>query len=166
MAPGAYDAARYAVSVTVESDISLHRAWLALTERPATTHPPAALVVDDDAAIRETLHQLLEDEGYHVEQAADGIAALDALRATQRPMVVLLDVMMPRLDGLGVLQAVTEDTSLAQKHRFIVMTASASALTEALTRIMRCLHAPALIKPFSIDQLLDLMAEANSKLAH
>ena len=123
-------------------------------------------MVDDDAAIRETLHQLLEDEGYHVEQAPDGVAALDALRATQRPMVVLLDVMMPRLDGYGVLREVTRDESLAGKHRFVVMTASANTLTEALTQLMRQLDAPALIKPFSIDLLLDTLAKAASQLAH
>lgn len=132
--------------------------------RPATTHPPTALVVDDDAAIRETLHQLLEDEGYLVEQAPDGVAALDALRASKRRMVVLLDVMMPRLDGLGVLQAVTSDEALANRHRFVVMTASSSALTDSLVQLMRQVKAPALIKPFSIEQLLDLLAEAASQL--
>lgn len=133
--------------------------------RPATIHPPTALVVDDDAAIRETLHQLLEDEGYQVEQASDGVAALDALRATPRRMVVLLDVMMPRLDGFGVLQAVTSDAELANRHRFVVMTASASAITDGLTRLMRQVNAPALIKPFSIEQLLATLAEAVSQLA-
>lgn len=133
--------------------------------RPATTHPPTALVVDDDAAIRETLHQLLEDEGYLVEQAPDGVAALDALRTSKRRMVVLLDVMMPRLDGLGVLQAVTSDEALANRHRFVVMTASSSAITDSLTQLMRQVKAPALIKPFSIEELLNLLAEASSQLA-
>lgn len=166
MAPDGDDTARYTVPEIVDSGIPRHRDLLALTVRPATTHSPAALVVDDDAAIRETLHQLLEDEGYQVEQAADGIAALDVLRATQRPMIVLLDVMMPRLDGYGVLREVTRDESLASKHRFVVMTASANTLTEALTQLMRQLGAPALIKPFGIDQLLATMAEAASQLAH
>lgn len=121
-------------------------------------------MVDDDAAIRETLHQLLEDEGYQVEQASDGVAALDALRTSQRRMIVLLDVMMPRLDGLGVLQAVTSDEALANRHRFVVMTASSSAITDALTQLMRQVKAPALIKPFSIEELLDLLAEASSQL--
>lgn len=121
-------------------------------------------MVDDDAAIRETLHQLLEDEGYLVEQAPDGVAALDALRTSKRRMVVLLDVMMPRLDGLGVLQAVTSDEALANRHRFVVMTASSSALTDSLVQLMRQVKAPALIKPFSIEQLLDLLAEAASQL--
>ncbi len=132
--------------------------------RPATTHPPTALVVDDDAAIRETLHQLLEDEGYLVEQAPDGVAALAALRTSKRRMVVLLDVMMPQLDGLGVLQAVTSDEALVNRHRFVVMTASSSALTDGLVQLMRQVKAPALIKPFSIEQLLDLLAEAASQL--
>lgn len=146
--------------------ILLHRDLLALTVRPATIDSPAALVVDDDAAIRETLHQLLEDEGYHVEQAQDGIEALDALRATHRRMIVLLDVMMPRLDGLGVLQAVTSDDGLTRQHRYIVMTASTAAITAGLTQLMRQLGAPALIKPFGIDQLLSIMSEAASQLTN
>lgn len=137
---------------------------LALTVRLATVYSPAVLVVDDDAAIRETLHQLLEDEGYYVEQAPDGIAALDTLRSTARRMVVLLDVMMPRLDGFGVLQAVTGDEGLTHQHRFVIMTASTAAITEGLTQLMRRLGAPALIKPFSIDQLLKVMEDAASQL--
>ncbi len=121
-------------------------------------------MVDDDAAIRETLHQLLEDEGYHVEQAPDGVAALDTLRTTHRRMVVLLDVMMPRLDGLGVLLAVTNDEGLTRQHRYVVMTASTASITEGLTQLMRRLGAPALIKPFSIEQLLTTMAEAAGQL--
>src|SRR5262245_58413653 len=54
------------------------------------------LLVDDDQAIRETLRFALEDAGYQVLEAADGIAALQALRATPTGMVVLLDLMMPK----------------------------------------------------------------------
>ncbi len=147
------------------ADIPCPRDTLALTERPPTTDFPAALVVDDDAAIRETLYQLLEDEGYHVEQAPDGLIALDMLRATAHHMVVLLDVMMPRLDGFGVLREVTNDARLSRQHRFVVMTASAGTLTDPLMRLMEQIGAPALIKPFSIEQLLITIGEATSQLA-
>lgn len=127
---------------------------------------PAALVVDDDAAIRETLHQLLEDEGYFVAQASDGVIALETLRSTPDRMVVLLDVMMPRLDGRGVLEAVTDDGRLMRQHRFVVMTAAANTLSGPLMRLMRQVDAPALIKPFSIDRLLALVSEAASQLVN
>lgn len=130
-----------------------------LKGRSGTTYPATALVVDDDAAIRETLYQLLEDEGYQVEQAPDGIVALDTLRASDAPMVVLLDVMMPRLDGLGVLEAVMRDERLAQRRRFLVMTASSGSITAKLDELMRACNIPTLIKPFAIDDLLSKMSE-------
>lgn len=57
------------------------------------------LVVDDEPAVRESIGRGLRFEGYQVEVACDGFGALDAMRA-RRPDLVVLDVMMPRLDGL------------------------------------------------------------------
>ena len=59
------------------------------------------LVVDDDRAIRESLARALELDGYDVELASDGAAALAAIRE-RRPDVAVLDVMMPNIDGLTV----------------------------------------------------------------
>jgi two-component system response regulator MprA len=59
------------------------------------------LVVDDDRAVRDSLRRSLAFNGYQVELANDGVAALDAV-STQRPDAMVLDVMMPRLDGLEV----------------------------------------------------------------
>lgn len=64
-------------------------------------HPGKILVVDDEAANRLLLHELLEPHGYAVAEAANGEDALDLARTTQ-PDVILLDVMMPRLDGFEV----------------------------------------------------------------
>lgn len=57
------------------------------------------LVVDDDQAIRDTLCELLEDEGHRALGAANGEEALQMLRRDQRPCLILLDVMMPIMDG-------------------------------------------------------------------
>ena len=59
------------------------------------------LVVDDDRAVRESLRRSLQFNGYQVELASDGQQALDAVRSA-RPDAIVLDVMMPRLDGLEV----------------------------------------------------------------
>ena len=59
------------------------------------------LVVDDDRAVRESLRRSLAFNGYTVDLAEDGVEALDAI-ANERPDAVVLDVMMPRLDGLEV----------------------------------------------------------------
>jgi two-component system response regulator MprA len=57
------------------------------------------LVVDDDAAVRQSLERSLRFEGYEVATAADGLAALELI-ARERPDIAVLDVMMPRMDGL------------------------------------------------------------------
>jgi len=59
------------------------------------------LVVDDDRAVRESLRRSLAFNGYSVELAQDGLEALERI-ASDRPDALVLDVMMPRLDGLEV----------------------------------------------------------------
>ena len=68
---------------------------------------PVVLLVDDDAAIRRTVGEGLELEGFHVVPASGGRAALEAVQSV-RPGVVLLDLTMPDLDGLEVLRRLRE----------------------------------------------------------
>ncbi len=65
---------------------------------------PEVLVVDDDAAARELLRSALERDGWRVSEAADGKAALERI-AGERPALVLLDLMMPEMDGFEFLEA-------------------------------------------------------------
>ena len=72
------------------------------------------LVVDDDRDIRDVLTDALEAEGYRVVTAADGCEALDFLHAAnERPCVILLDLMMPRMDGMQLRTELLGDPSLA-----------------------------------------------------
>jgi len=57
------------------------------------------LIVDDDFDLRDTLSDVLQDAGFAVASAGDGIEALDYLRTGERPAVILLDWMMPRCNG-------------------------------------------------------------------
>src|SRR5438045_1266834 len=72
----------------------------------------AILVVDDDQLILESLSDLLELEGYKVAVATDGQAALDQLRAGMRPCAILLDLMMPGMDGWGFRRQQQRDDDL------------------------------------------------------
>jgi CheY-like chemotaxis protein len=60
---------------------------------------PCVLVVDDDLSTREVVSLLLNDEGFQVAMAGDGAAALEQLRHGERPGLILLDLMMPIMDG-------------------------------------------------------------------
>lgn len=126
---------------------------------------PAVLVVDDDAAIRETLRELLEDAGYHVREAADGVAALRALRASEERLVALVDLKMPRMDGHALLDVVAADPDLARRHAYILVTANADTQSLAFARLLTRLSVPVVAKPFEIDDILAVVAAAAGKVA-
>ena len=68
------------------------------------------LVVDDDMDIRDALQDALELEGYAVQLAADGLEALERLRSSEpRPQLILLDLMMPRMDGVAFREALRHE---------------------------------------------------------
>lgn len=123
------------------------------------------LVVDDDEAIRETLQTLLEDAGYRVEEATEGMEALRRLRAGSERMVVLLDLMMPGLDGAGVLGTVAGDRRLMQQYAFILITANHNTLTLALANLLRNLDVPFVSKPFDVDHLVQVVDAAARRLS-
>jgi CheY-like chemotaxis protein len=66
------------------------------------------LVVDDDPDIRRMLRRMLESDGYHLVEAADGLEALGRVRS-EPPDLIFLDLLMPGLDGWGVLRALRQD---------------------------------------------------------
>ncbi len=69
--------------------------------------PPTVLVVDDEESVRDLVRRYLERDGFAVEAAEDGTAALEAARRL-RPDLIVLDVMLPGLDGIEVLRSVRE----------------------------------------------------------
>jgi CheY-like chemotaxis protein len=122
------------------------------------------LIVDDDRAIRMTLKDLLKEEGYPVAEAVDGLAALSILRDDPHPLVVLLDVMMPRMGGIELLRAVEADPTLGRKRAFLLVTANTHILTPELRELLARLQVPIVPKPFETDHLLDLIEEAATRL--
>ena len=110
--------------------------------------PDRILVVDDDRAIRESLARVLELEGYVVSIAVDGAIALEMI-ASETPDAVLLDVMMPNIDGLMVCRVLR-----AERNRVPIL--MLTARTETSERVAG-LDAGAddyLPKPFDLGELL------------
>ncbi|MGW4425265.1 response regulator transcription factor [Streptosporangium sp. NPDC004631] len=106
------------------------------------------LVVDDEPALREALQSSLEFEGYRVGLASDGLAALETLRREPYDLV-LLDVMMPRLDGLTACRRLRA----AGNHVPVLMLTARDAVGDRVSG----LDAGAddyLVKPFELDELL------------
>jgi CheY-like chemotaxis protein len=71
------------------------------------------LVVEDDADYRQILCEMLEEAGYRVESAMHGEAALACLSAGTKPALILLDLMMPVMDGWSFMAALKQDLALA-----------------------------------------------------
>ncbi|GHH01458.1 ATP-binding protein [Comamonas sp. JC664] len=113
-------------------------------------HPVATvLLVDDNADMRAYVQRMLSGR-YTVETAADGLAALEAVR-TRRPDLVLSDVMMPGMDGFGLLRALRESPATAD---IPVILLSARAGEEATVEGLSAGANDYLVKPFSARELL------------
>jgi two-component system, OmpR family, response regulator MprA len=107
------------------------------------------LVVDDERAVRESLRRALELEGYDVELAADGREALDRLEADPEPDAVVLDVLMPVLDGLEVCTRLRRSGS-----RLPVLMLTARAEVENRVEGLDAGADDYLTKPFALEELL------------
>lgn len=110
--------------------------------------PRRILVVEDDPGLRETLAEVLRDDGHDVRVAEDGEAALDEVEAW-RPELIVLDLMMPRMDGFAFRQAQRERSAPSTAK---VLVLSAAQGVEAAAEE---LGADAwLVKPFGLSDVL------------
>lgn len=96
------------------------------------TARPRVLVVDDDEDIRTVIEMTLGLKGYEVRSAEDGLDALDQLHGDGKPAVILLDLRMPRMNGLEFLEALRADPALAHIP-VVVLTGDSAAAAQALS---------------------------------
>jgi CheY-like chemotaxis protein len=113
------------------------------------------LVVDDEPAIREMLEDVLSSEGCRVITAPDGVAALDRLReGSSRPCVILLDMLMPRMNGWQFARELRADNKLSEIP-FALIGANPSFAADA-----ESLGADRWLgKPLHLEQLLSTVDE-------
>ncbi len=108
------------------------------------------LIVDDESDLVSSLRKILEGKGYTVLTAADGTAAIDTVRRTL-PQLILLDLMLPKLDGYRVLKLLKSDERY-QAIPILVITARADA--HDLTLALECGATGCLVKPLKLDAVL------------
>lgn len=107
----------------------------------------------------------LEEAGYTVYEAADGQMALSVLRSSERCMVVLVDQLMPRLEGTDFVRIATQESETLTRHRYVLMTASPRLLAAESLAELAAVEVPVLAKPFNLDDVLALVARAAHCLA-
>jgi CheY-like chemotaxis protein len=121
-------------------------------------HAPTILIVDDDPAIRKMLVEVLSLEGYPTETAVNGREALDLL-ARGGARVVLLDLLMPVMDGRGVITELRLNPMERARHKVILVSAIAN-LEGA-----RDLEPDGVLpKPFTVDQLLNVLESTSASV--
>jgi len=114
-----------------------------------TTRPLRILIVEDDREIREMVTMMVKSMGYDVATAVNGKDAFTRLSA-QSADIVLLDLMMPEMDGFEFCQQVREDPTLSDLH--IIITSARDALEDKV-RGLELGAADYLTKPFSLTEL-------------
>ena len=107
------------------------------------------LVVDDEALIAMALEAALEDAGYEVATAANGRQGLERLAEAPRPEIVLLDMMMPVMNGPAMLATMAADAELRGVPVIVL-----SSLPEATIRARADGAAAILRKPYTADEVL------------
>jgi two-component system, OmpR family, response regulator len=115
---------------------------------------PLVMVVDDEDKVRHYLSRLLEKRGFSVSTAADGQAALDLLEQMDFD-IVLLDVLMPGLDGISVLKEIKKRKPLTE---VIILTGNASVNTGVEGLQLGAIDY--MLKPINLENLLLCMREA------
>ncbi len=109
--------------------------------------PPTVFIVEDDADTREMLGKFLELEGYHVEVATNGRHALERLNEGLEASVIVLDLMMPVMDGWQFRREQARDAALATIPVIVVSAAG----RDRLERIDASSH---MTKPLDLEELL------------
>ena len=123
---------------------------------------PTILVVEDEPAVRDLVREILRAEGYVVEVARDGVQAVQVLERRAAgdgaPAVVLLDMMLPRLDGVGVLRHLADHGP----HVPVIAMSANRLLLDAALGAGAC---SALPKPFELDDLVTVVEQHCSRRA-
>jgi CheY-like chemotaxis protein len=119
---------------------------------------PTILVVDDEPLIVLALEAVLEDAGYTVVTAVNGRQALDRLAEAPRPDLVLLDMMMPVMNGPAMLSAMADDPTLNGIPVIILSSLPEETIRARVTGVAAILH-----KPYTADQIMGTIAQVLGK---
>ena len=111
------------------------------------------LVVEDDLDIREVMRMVLEASGYTVLEASEGAEALSVVREC-RPCVILLDLMMPGMDGFQFREAQLQDPAIATIR--VIILSGGGGIPEKAAKLGAAGY---LVKPTDLQRMLALMAE-------
>ena len=121
-------------------------------------------IIEGDEPTREVVRYLLADEGFEVVEASNGLQGKTLLEAAPDRLIVLLDHRLPVIDGCNLLEIVAQDEALRARHTFLMMAASPRHAIEDCGDAIDDLDVPLVPKPFSIDELVEAVQEAQQRV--
>ncbi len=110
------------------------------------------LIIEDDEGVGPSIAHLLRDEGYQVEVAANGLVALERLRSDPLPSLILLDLMMPGMDGIEFRVRQLSDARISSVPVVLI-----SARPDVAIRAKELLISDYLPKPMNFEELLHVV---------
>lgn len=117
------------------------------------------LVIDDDLAIRVLLQAVLRRMKFEVELAEDGAVGLEKVRSNGTFDLILLDLMMPRLNGYEFIEKITEEMPHGRPH-IIVFTAAGKRGVEKIPANAVC---NSILKPFDLEKFIEMIKDCVSR---
>ncbi len=130
----------------------------------ADARQATVLIVDDDADIRDLAREILRDAGYRTLEAADGVSALEIMQNHTGHLVVLLDILLPQLDGASLLGIAARNHHMAVSNAYVLMTGKPIVAFPVLRQLAAQLGALILPKPFDRDALISAVNRAAASL--
>lgn len=118
------------------------------------------LVIDDDLAIRVLLQAVLRRMKFDVELAEDGVAGLEKVRRNGGFDLILLDLMMPRLNGYEFIEEMKHTAAPDSRPHIIVFTAAGKRGVDKIPTDSVC---NAILKPFDLDKFIEIIGDCLSK---
>ena len=120
---------------------------------------PKILVVDDEAVIRDLFKRILETKGHQVTVAKDGSEALDRIK--EKPFdIIFLDIVMPGIGGLKACQTIEK---INPEVKIVMMTGYGTEVEEEIRKALKVGAYECLYKPFTIQELLDILEKVLKK---
>ena len=118
------------------------------------------LVIDDDLAIRVLLQAVLRRMKFEVDLAEDGLAGLEKVQANGSFDLILLDLMMPRLNGYEFIEKIGETVPQERRPHIIVFTAAGKRGVEKIPSDAVC---NSILKPFDLDKFIEIIGDCLNK---
>ncbi len=130
-----------------------------MTDRSAQA---TVLIAESDPGLRHLFQSLLRHQ-YAIDEVTSATGALQILRGSAKPMIVIWDLWLSDVPGSRLLDAIEHEPAVS-RHAFLLLTANLESITPAQRQRLQRLQSPLIRLPFSVDTILEHLAQAQQRI--